>query len=204
VRTGHSGAYTYGAPNGSGGVTTNYVPALNAEDFYIPLVNPGDNGVPPCDTTTAGGNAGPGGGPLCDVYETTFVPGQRNIFRQSFQKRADMTLQKEIHIREKYGLRYQFEVFNVTNTPSFDVPTNDLVLNPNYSELNGNEYGHQVQPEASTSVTTPSGSGNCQGSSPDCAYELYTVPGATSNKLGVVTNAIGSQRLIEMSLHLMF
>jgi hypothetical protein len=204
VRTGHSGAYTYGAPNGSGGVTTNYVPALNAEDFYIPLVNPGDNGVPPCDTTTAGGNAGPGGGPLCDVYETTFVPGQRNIFRQSFQKRADMTLQKEIHIREKYGLRYQFEVFNVTNTPSFDVPTNDLVLNPNYSELNGNEYGHQVQPEASTSVTTPNGSGNCQGSSPDCAYELYTVPGATSNKLGVVTNAIGSQRLIEMSLHLMF
>jgi hypothetical protein len=33
---------------------------------------------------------------------------------------------------------------------------------------------------------------------------VYTVPGAKSNKLGVVENTIGSQRLIEMSLHLLF
>jgi hypothetical protein len=139
------------------------------------------------------------------VYETNFVPGQRNIFRQSFQKRADITLQKDIHVKERYGLRYQFEVFNVTNTPSFDVPTNEITLNPDYFELNGNGNGHQVQPESSTSVTTPSGTGaSCSGSSPNCAYELYTVPGAKSNKLGVVTNTVGSQRLIEMSLHLMF
>lgn len=203
VRTGHSGAYTYGTRTSSGGVTPNYVPALNANDFYIPLLSQGQSGVPPCDTTTDGGNAGPGGGPLCDVYETTFVPGQRNIFRQTFQKRADMTLQKDIHMTERYGLRYQFEVFNVTNTPSFDVPTNDIVLNPDYFELNGNGNGHQVQPD-SGAVTTPGGSATCSGSSPNCAWELYTVPGAKSNKLGVVTNTIGSQRLVEMSLHLLF
>jgi hypothetical protein len=207
VATGHSGAYTYGTPNGKGGVSANYVPALNADDFYIPLINPGDNGVPSCDTTTAGGNAGPGGGPLCDVYETNFISGQRNIFRQSFQKQANIALQKDIHIKEKYDLYYQFEVFNVTNTPSFDVPTNNITLNPFFSELNANGNGHQVQPNQSNSVTTPSspnGMASCQGSSPNCAYELYTVPGAASNKLGVVTNAIGSQRLVEMSLHLTF
>ncbi len=209
VRTGHSGAYTYGTRNSSGGVTANYVPALNADDFYIPLVAPNQNGVPPCDTTTGGGNAGPGGGPLCDVYETTFVPGQRNIFRQSFQKRADMTLQKDIHMTERYGLRYQFEVFNVTNTPSFDVPTNSLYLSPNYEELTAGEYanGTQAQPYASSSVVTPTspqGTATCQGSSVNCAYEMYTVPGAKANKLGVVTNTIGSQRLVEMSLHLLF
>jgi Carboxypeptidase regulatory-like domain len=207
VATGHSGAYTYASSNGKGGVTANYVPALNADDFYIPLINPGDTGVPPCDTTTAGGNAGPGGGPLCDVYETNFVSGQRNIFRQAFQKQANMALQKDVHIKEKYDVYYQFEVFNVTNTPSFDVPTNNITLNPDFSELNGNEYGHQVQPMQSNSVTTPSspnGTASCQGSSPNCAYELYTVPGASSNKLGVVTNAIGSARIVEMSLHLTF
>lgn len=215
AKTGHSGAYTYGSPNGTGGVTANYVPALNADDFYIPLINPGDNGVPACDTSTAGGNAGPGGGPLCDVFETNFVPGQRNIFRQAFQRRADITLQKEIHIKERYGLRYQFEVFNVTNTPSFDIPTNNLTLNPNYDEISYVDgsiegeygYGHQVQPGPSSSVVTPTspqGKGVCQGSSPDCAYELYTVPGATSNKLGVVTNTIGSARIVEMSMHIVF
>jgi hypothetical protein len=204
VKTGHSGAYTYA---GAGGSPT-YYPALNAEDFYVPLLAPGQNGVPACDTTTAGGNAGPGGGPLCDVYETNFVPGQRNIFRQSFQKRADMTLQKDFHATERYTLRYQFEVFNVTNTPSFDVPYNDISLSPNYEELNGNFYGTQVQPTASTSVATPSspsGNATCQGSSVNCAYELYNLPATNQNNpLGVVQNAIGSQRLIEMSLHLMF
>ncbi|HUB17095.1 MAG TPA: carboxypeptidase regulatory-like domain-containing protein [Acidobacteriaceae bacterium] len=204
VATGHSGAYTYGTPNGKGGTNANYVPALNADDFYIPLIGQGQSGVPPCDATTEGGNAGPGGGPLCDVYETNFVSGQRNIFRQSFQKQANMALQKDVHFRERYDLYYQFEVFNVTNTPSFDVPTNNITLNPLFSELNGNGNGHQVQPEASNAVTTPSGSGTCQGSASACAYELYTVPGAASNKLGVVTNAIGSQRLVEMSLHLTF
>jgi hypothetical protein len=207
VATGNSGAYTYGTPNGTGGVNANYVPALHADDFYIPLINPGDSGVPQCDTTTAGGNAGPGGGPLCDVYETNFVSGQRNIFRQSFQKQANIALQKDIRVKERYDLYYQFEVFNVTNTPSFDIPTNNITLNPDFSELNGNEYGHQVQPNQSNTVTTPSapnGTATCQGSSANCAYELYTVPGAASNILGVVTNAIGSQRLVEMSLHLTF
>ena len=211
VETGHSGAYTYATSSGGGGVTANYVPALKADDFYVPLIAPGDSGVPPCDTTTAGGNAGPGGGPLCDVYETTFVPGQRNIFRQSFQRRADMTLQKDVHVTERYDLRYQFEVFNVTNTPSFDVPTNDIQLSPNYEELanppGGYADGTQAQPYYSTTVATPSapgGTATCQGASVNCAYEMYSLPQNTSNELGVVTHSIGSQRLIEMSLHLMF
>jgi hypothetical protein len=203
VKTRQSGAYTGPGPT--------YNPALNAADFYIPLVAPGTNGVPPCDTTTAGGNAGPGGGPLCDVYETNFVGGQRNIFRQSFQKRLDMTIQKDIHFTERYNLRYQFEVFNVTNTPSFDVPTNDIQLSPNYEELanppGGYANGTQAQPYPSNTVATPSsprGTATCQGGSVNCAYEMYTLPQNTSNELGVVTNTIGSQRLVEMSLHLMF
>jgi hypothetical protein len=204
VETGKSGAYTEGTP----GSTPTYNSALNASDFYIPLLAPGQNGVPPCDTTTGGGNAGPGGGPLCDVYETTFVPGQRNIFRQSFQKRADITLQKDVHVTERFNLRYQFQVFNVTNTPSFDVPYNDITLSPNFEEVpdppGGYANGTQAQPTQG-SVSTPTGAANCQGSSATCAYEMYNLPAVnSSNPLGVVQSAIGSQRLAEMSLHLLF
>ncbi len=208
AKTGKSGAFTSLGANGS----AVYSPALNASDFEIPLMTPGQDGVPPCDTTTDGGNAGPGGGPLCDVYESSFVPGQRNIFRQAFQKHLDVTIQKNIPIKERYNINYQFEVFNVTNTPSFDVPNNEITLNPGYSELGNDggvptlEYtnGQQVQPVPSTSVSTPSGTGTCQGATQACAYELYTVPGASSNKLGVVTNTIGSGRIVEMSMHLTF
>lgn len=209
ARTGVSGAYT--SLSSTGGAV--YAPALNANDFEIPLVAPGQNGVPPCDTTTDGGNAGPGGGPLCDVYESDFVPGQRNVFRQWPQRRADITLQKDIPIKERYNVNYQFEVFNITNTPSFDVPNNEITLNPTESEISDVKgvvtgeygYGHQVQPAPSSTVTTPAGTNqSCSGSSANCAYELYTVPGAASNKLGVVTNTIGSGRIVEMSMHFTF
>ena len=64
---------------------------------------------------------------------------------------------------------------------------------------------HEVQPMPISTVTTPAGTNqSCSGSSTNCAYELYTVPGAKSNKLGVVTNTIGSGRIVEMALHFTF
>ena len=208
AETGHNGAM--------GQVTNPPQTALNPADFQIPLLAPGQNGVPPCDTTSNGGNAGPGGGPLCDVYETTFVPGQRNIFRQSFQKRVDLTIQKTFRFRHRYGLNYQFEVFNLTNTPSFDVPSNNVQLSPSYLELSAPsnpDYpyanGTQVQPSFNNSVEVPNGTntggtGTCQGSSQACAYELFTNPTSTNTTLGVVKNTIGSNRIVEMALHLTF
>jgi hypothetical protein len=50
----------------------------------------------------------------------------------------------------------------------------------------------------------PKGTATCQGGSVNCAYEMYSLPQAANNGLGVVSNTIGSQRLVEMSLHLMF
>ncbi len=199
AKTGHSGAfYTSTNPLTS---------SLDPTKFQIPLVNPGVDGVPACDAS-----GGPGGGPLCDVYETNFVPGQRNIFRQSFQKRADISLQKITRITEGVSARYTFDIYNVTNTPSFDIPTNNITLNPNFGELGGSAgfgvagdgSGNQVQPFASNSVATPSGTASCQGASQACAYQLYTTPGAKSNTLGVVKNTIGSPRIVQMSLHVVF
>jgi hypothetical protein len=55
-------------------------------------------------------------------------------------------------------------------------------------------------------VSTPSGGGNCVGASQSCAYELYTTPAAANQfgRMGVVTNTIGSPRIVQMSLHILF
>ncbi|MBV9669332.1 MAG: TonB-dependent receptor, partial [Acidobacteriales bacterium] len=69
--TGHSGAF----PG---------LPALNPNFFAIPFIAPGTGGVPPCDPVTG----------TCDNFETGFGRGGRNIFRQGFQKRADVSIFK--------------------------------------------------------------------------------------------------------------
>ena len=105
--TGASGAFTP-----SGGKT-----ALNPACFTVPLL-------------PAGGLNG--AIPTTDPYETGFTTGQRNIFRQNFQKRADASLVKVMNFRERYNLKYTFDVYNLTNTTSFDVPGNEVSQNQFY------------------------------------------------------------------------
>ncbi len=106
--TGASGAFTP-----SGGKT-----ALDPNCFTLPLLPAGGLG---------------GAIPSSDPFETGFTTGQRNIFRQAFQKRADASLVKVIGFREKYNLKYTFDVYNLTNTTSFDVPGNEVSQNQYYN-----------------------------------------------------------------------
>ena len=177
--TGHSGAFY--AANQQG--------ALNPDSFAIPFVSPGQNGVPACGVSTAGV-------PVCDVFETTFgQDGQRNIFRQAFQKRADVTLAKTFAIYENLSAKYTFDVFNVSNTPSFDVPNNDIQTGnniPNSGSLTFNQL--QYDPTLSTTANRQT------------AYSIadngVNVNAATN--LGAVQQTIGSARIIQMSLRLQF
>jgi hypothetical protein len=102
--TGKSGAF-YNPLNDTGA-------ALKTNCFTVPLLQPGEMGVPQGDT-----------------FETNFISGQRNIFRQSWQKRADASLVKDFAIRERLSLHYTFDVYNVTNTASFDIPQNNVNQN---------------------------------------------------------------------------
>jgi hypothetical protein len=99
--TGHSG-------------TSPGVPALDPNCFTVPLLNPGDLGgaIPPGDT-----------------FETNFITGQRNIFRQSWQRRADLSIVKATKLTERFSVKYTFDIFNVSNTPSFDIPINNVSQN---------------------------------------------------------------------------
>jgi hypothetical protein len=160
--TGASGAFT-----GSGGK-----PALRPECFTIPLLNPGDlNGAIPAN----------------DPYETTFIShGQRNIFRQAPQKRADISVVKVTPFGERYKLRYTLDVFNLTNTTSFDVTGDNVTQNMNY-----NNY-----PTAGTTVS-PTG---CNASGQQSNSSFYNCPSG----LGITLHTIGSPRQVQMSLRLDF
>ena len=59
--------------------------------------------------------------------------GQRNIFRQSWQRRADISIAKATQFTERYSLKYTLDIFNVTNTASFDIPIDDVSQNINFN-----------------------------------------------------------------------
>jgi hypothetical protein len=110
AKTGKSGAFTDGGAN-----VNEY--ALKASCFTIPLYSPGDL---------------QGGIPSNDTFETGFTSGQRNIFRQAYQKRADASLVKTFSVTERYHFKYTFDVFNLTNTTSFDIPTDNVSQNGSF------------------------------------------------------------------------
>jgi len=166
--TGHSGAFTQ--------VNENYT-FLKANCFAVPLLNPGDLGgaIPDGSNNSQ-----------ADPYETNFTTGQRNIFRQAYQRRADASLVKTTQLTERFNLKYTFDVFNLTNTTSFDVTGDNVGQNQYY-----NQYP--------TVGTTPLPTGcTLQGNQTNSSF--YNCP----TGLGITTHAISAPRQIQMSLRLTF
>jgi hypothetical protein len=157
------------ASTGRSGAFGDY--ALKANCFTLPLL-------------AAGGLDG--AIPGSDPFETGFTTGQRNIFRQAFQKRADASLVKTTQFTERYALKYSFDVFNLTNTSSFDIPGNEVSQNVNYNSF----------PVAGT---TPLPAG-CSASGAQTNRSFYNCPYG----LGVVSHTIGAPRQVQMSLQFVF
>jgi hypothetical protein len=117
-------------------------PSLKADCFSIPLIPAGGLG---------------GAVPSNDPYETNFIShGQRNIFRQAPQRRSDISLVKQTAFTDRYKLRYTFDVFNLTNTTSFDVTGDNVTQNEFFN-------GYPVQ--GSALYNAPAGLG----------YTLHTI-----------------------------
>jgi hypothetical protein len=157
------------ALTGASGTTPGF-PALNPNCFGLPLLSPGAlNGAIPSK----------------DPYETNFIDhGQRNIFRQTWQRRADISLMKITQITERSSLKFTFDVFNLTNTASFDIPIDDITQNINFN-------GFPVAGQA--------------GATNPCNTDftaLYVCP--SKSGLGVTNKTISSPRQIQMSLSLSF
>jgi hypothetical protein len=109
-----------GSLRGAGG---SYIPTIDPTQIAINFLQPGQKGIP----------VSTGSDPQ-DIYETDFAPSdQRNIFRQAFQKRLDLSFRKEFRITERINLQYAFNVFNVFNTTSLDVPQNQTQIAQSYA-----------------------------------------------------------------------
>jgi hypothetical protein len=153
-------------------------PVLNPLAFGIPLLRPGQGGVPPCDSSG-----------VCDIYETGFAPASRNIFVSSFQSRVDMALFKNFRINDRCTLKFDLQAFNIFNHPSFDTPNNNVEFNPFFADPPA--YG----------PTTPNPFPRADQHT--ClAPDAYVCP--PSGQLGLIQHTIGSPRFLQMALHFTF
>jgi hypothetical protein len=162
----------------------NYYPAIDPSQIAIPSVAPGQDGVPPCTASEP-----------CDIFETNFAKGQRNLFRQSAQTRLDISVRKNFHIAQKVGMEFQFNVFNVTNTPSFDIPQDNPTIGQACVGCSDEaNYGQVETSKGQESAALP---------------QLYVLP--TSSKsaggqvtsptdFGSVTDSIGSSRVVTVGV----
>lgn len=139
-------------------------PALKSSCFTLPLLSPGDLG---------------GAIPAGDTFETNFTNGQRNIFRQAWQKAADVSFVKLTPLTESVSLKYSLDIFNVTNTASFDIPIDDVSQNQFYNQF----------PVVGTPPLPSSGPNS-----------FYNPPSG----LGIVNKTIGQPRQIQMTLQVQF
>jgi len=108
--TGNSGNF-----RGTGG---SYIPTIDPSQIAINYLAPGTDGIPVSTGTDPQ-----------DIYETDFAPGnQRNIFRQALQKRLDISVRKTVHVKDRFAIEYNFDVYNLFNTTSLDVPQNQTQI----------------------------------------------------------------------------
>jgi hypothetical protein len=177
-----SGCTAQSAATGASGANPN-APALNAACFTVPVLAPGalNGAIPPND-----------------YYETNFVSsGQRNIFRQSWQRAADISVVKMTKINERLTLRVSLDIYNITNTPSFDIPIDNVTQNEFYNSEPYVVPGVAPGPGSPTQSALPTCSSAGVNSNPN---SFYNCPGG----LGLTDKTIGSPREFQLSVALQF
>lgn len=155
----------------SGPNTGTRVPYVNPDDFSVPLLNPGQDGVPACGLSTGDSVNAPQ--PVCDNFETGYGSNGRNLFRAPFQLRFDFSVLKNFKINERVALKFEADAFNMFNHPSFDTPNSNFTLNPCFN------------PQPCYGTTGIVASGNSQN-------------------FGVIQQTVGSNRFLQLQMHLTF
>jgi hypothetical protein len=131
-------------------LTGNSGKVRGAGGSYMPYIDPNQidiNYVTPEPSEANGVPYSTGNDPQ-DLYETNFAPSnQRNIFRQAAQKRLDLSVRKSFRPTERLSIQYEFNVFNVTNTTSLDVPQDQAQIRQNSAcSVSATEEGNNCEP----------------------------------------------------------
>jgi hypothetical protein len=184
-----------------------YIPTVNPADIAINYLAPGQKGIPVSTGTDPQ-----------DIYETDFAPSnQRNIFRQAMQKRLDLSIRKSFKVRNNISVLYNFDVFNVFNETSLDVPQDQTQIRQAdacSTVENMNKYGNCYADYVNYGQIATSNSPTDQASAKSNLDQLPTYSGSgkttvisrSSNgaNFGSVTGTIGGNRAVVMGLHITY
>ena len=145
----------------------------------VPYINPNDFSIPFLQPGQSGvPPCGPtvGGATVCDTNETGYGSNGRNIFRAPFQTRFDVSVFKNFRFGERYALKFQADAFNIFNHPDFDAPNGNFALN---------------------------GCFNPNPCFPDPTQTL-TPSNPNPQNYGVIRQTVGSNRFMQLAMHLTF
>ncbi len=146
----------------------------------VPYINPNDFSIPflqPGQSGVPPCGLTTGGTQACDTLETGYGSNGRNIFRAPFQTRFDISIFKNVKFGERVALRFQADAFNIFNHPDFDAPNGNFALNGCFNPF-------PCFPSDMTQILTPA--------SPN------------PQNYGVIRQTVGSNRFMQLSMHLTF
>jgi len=147
----------------------------------VPYINPNDFSIPflqPGQSGVPPCGLTTAGTTVCDTLETGYGSNGRNIFRAPFQTRFDFSTFKNFKITERFALRLQADAFNIFNHPSFDAPNGNFELNACFNPF-------PCFPADMTKILFP----------PD---------NLNPKNFGVIRQTVGSNRFLQLALHLTF
>jgi hypothetical protein len=146
----------------------------------VPYINPNDFSIPflqPGQSGVPPCGLTTAGTTVCDTQETGYGNNGRNIFRAPFQTRFDVSVFKNFKFGERFALKFQADAFNIFNHPNFDAPNGNFALNGCFNP-------YPCFPSDMTQILTPS--------SPN------------SQNYGVIRQTVGSNRFMQLAMHLTF
>jgi hypothetical protein len=146
----------------------------------VPYINPNDFSIPflqPGQSGVPPCGLTTAGTQACDTLETGYGSNGRNIFRAPFQTRFDISIFKNVKFGERVALRFQADAFNIFNHPDFDAPNGNFALNGCFNPF-------PCFPTDMTQILTPA--------SPN------------PQNYGVIRQTVGSNRFMQLSMHLTF
>ncbi|MGA8183573.1 MAG: carboxypeptidase regulatory-like domain-containing protein [Terriglobia bacterium] len=80
-----------------------------------------------------------------DGLATGFGSLGRNIYRGPFEQNWDLSLIRDFHFKERYGVRFTCDFFNVWNHPSFSSPAFTDVASPsNFGQITSTENNPRI------------------------------------------------------------
>jgi Carboxypeptidase regulatory-like domain len=159
----------------------NYFTSGGLAGVRVPYINPNSFSIPflqPGQSGVPPCGLTTVGTTVCDTLETGYGSNGRDIFRAPFQTRFDISVFKNIRFGDRFALKFQADAFNIFNHPNFDAPNGNLALNACFNP-------YPCFPDTTKILDAASGHFN-------------------PKNYGVIRQTVGSNRFLQLAMHLTF